>query len=282
MKMTTALRQLIASPGVIQAAGVGDAGQARLVQAVGFPVVYMSGSYVNHTRGVPDGTLTLNEIATRVGEIADRITVPLIADGDEGFGGVLKIIRTVHDFERAGAAALHMEDMSVKKHGHPIPIPEMVRNLKVAMDARSDPDFVIIGRTDAMAKWREGSQVNRAACEEEAFERAMAYAEAGADVIMPMHFSLDWVKKYGRRIPKPLLLINPQMTLKEIEPYNVKIVIHPADMLSRSVAWMRKEYSEWLAAGMLKVTDEHWRQRDEANDLIGVPEKYALLEKYGE
>ncbi|MCG3770972.1 MAG: 2-methylisocitrate lyase [Nitrosomonadaceae bacterium] len=282
MKTTSMLRQMIAKPGVTQAAGVGDAGQARLVEAVGFPVVYMSGSYVNHTRGVPDGTLTLNEIATRVGEISDRITVPLIADGDEGFGGVLKIVRTIHDFERAGAAALHMEDMSVKKHGHPIPIPEMVRNIKVAMDARSDPDFVIIGRTDAMANWREGVKQNRPACEEEAFERAVAYAEAGADVIMPMHFTLDWIRRYGNKISKPLLLINPQMTLKEIEPYNVKIVIHPADMLSRSVAFMKQEYSKWLADGMLEVTDAHWKQREDANDLIGVPEKYATLAKYGE
>ena len=93
-KTTTRLRELIKAPGALQAAGVGDAGQARMVEAVGFKLVYMSGSYVNHTRGFPDGTLTLSEIATRVGEIAARVSIPLIADGDEGFGGVLKIIRT--------------------------------------------------------------------------------------------------------------------------------------------------------------------------------------------
>ena len=90
MKTTEILRKLLNGPGVIQAGGVGDAGQALLVESVGYPAVYLSGSYVNQTFGLPDGTLTLSEIAARLGEIADRVKIPVIADADEGFGRPLQ------------------------------------------------------------------------------------------------------------------------------------------------------------------------------------------------
>lgn len=302
MKATKKLRELLKAPGVIQAGGVGDAGQARLVEAVGYPAVYMSGSYVNYTYGVPDGTLTLSEIAARLAEIADRVSIPVIADADEGFGGVLKIIRTVHEFEKAGAAALHMEDMSVKKHGHPMPVPDMIKHLKVALEARDDLDFVIIARTDAMAPWREGVSIDRAACEKDAFERAVAYAEAGADVIMPMYPSMDWVKRYGNQIPKPLMpvcgvnashrpppgavaddaLPASEFSVKELEPFNVKIVIYPTNMLSRAFRFMKTQYAEWLAAGACVSTEQDAKDRWEVNVLVGVPEKYKILAKYEE
>ncbi len=138
MKPARKLRELLRAPGVIQAGGVGDAAQALIVQEVGFPAVYMSGSYVNFSYGLPDGTLTMSEIADRLGEIADRVSIPIIADADEGFGGILSVIRTVNKFEKAGASALHLEDLSTKKHGDPMPVPEMVKRLKAAMDARAD------------------------------------------------------------------------------------------------------------------------------------------------
>src|SRR3990172_4731233 len=106
VKTTAKLRELIRCPGVIQAAGVGDAAQALLVQSVGYPAVYMSGAYVNYTHGLPDGSLTLSEIVNRLRQICDRVELPVIADADDGFGGVLNIIRTVRDFEKAGGAAL--------------------------------------------------------------------------------------------------------------------------------------------------------------------------------
>lgn len=300
MKATRKLRELLKAPEVIQAGGVGDAAQALLVESVGYPAVYMSGSYVNYSYGLPDGTLTMSEIAARLGEIADRVQVPVIADADEGFGGVLSVMRTVHKFERAGAAALHMEDMTVKKHGHPMPIPEMIKRLKAAFEARADPDFVIIARTDAMAPWREGVETNRAACEKDAFERSVAYAEAGADVIMPMYASMDWVKRFGKQIPKPLMPVcgvnashrqpdgfsggelASEFSAKELGQYNVKIVLYPTNMLSRTFGFMKKEYSEWLAAGKCVSTEQDQKNRWGANVLVGVPEKYKILAKYGE
>jgi len=286
MKSTEKLRKLLAAPGLIQAGGVGDTGQALLVEAVGYPAVYMSGSYVNQTYGLPDGTLTLSEISSRLGEIADRVQAPIIADADEGFGGVLSIIRTVHKFEKAGAAALHMEDMSVKKHGHPMPVPEMIKRLTVAMDAREDTDFVIVARTDAMAPWRHGVRDNRAACEQEAFERSVAYAEAGADMVMPMYASVDWLKRFGKLIPKPILLLstpnNAHCDAREFEQYNVRIVIYATNMLARSYVFMKNEYAKWLTAGTCSATDQDIKDRAEANKLVGVPQKYEILAKYGE
>lgn len=282
MKSTKKLRELLKSPGVIQAGGVGDAGQARLVEKVGYPAVYMSGSYVNYTYGVPDGTLTMSEIAARVGAIADRISIPLIADADEGFGDVLEIIRTVQTFEKAGAAALHMEDMSVKKHGQPIPLPEMINRIKAALDARRDPDLVIIARTDAMAHWRGGVEANRAACEKDAFERSVAYADAGADIIMPMFPTIDWVKRFFKQIPKPILMLYPSLSVKELEPYNVKIVIYPNNILLKTFGLMKSEYAAWLAAGKVEFTEQDKKDKAEINALLGVPEKEKLLAKYGE
>ena len=297
MKGPAKLKELLRAKETIQAGGVGDAGQARLVEQLGFPCVYLSGAYVNHTRGYPDGTLTLSEIADRVREVAERVTVPLIVDGDEGFGGTLKIARTIKEFERAGAAALHLEDFTTKKHGIPMPIDKMVNNLHVALDSRVDADFAIIARTDAMAPWRTGVRTDRAACDEEAFERAMAYCEAGADCVMPIFASNDWLRKYGKKIPKPVVVLGgapkrwgddmgesteAEFTATEIASYNVKVIIYATNMLARSFGYMKEQYARWLAAGRFDFRPQDETDRADANVLIGLPEKEALLKKYGE
>lgn len=291
------LRKLIKAKGVIQAGGVGDAGQARLVQKVGYPAAYLSGAYVNHTRGYPDGILTLSEIAERVREITDRIDIPLIADGDEGFGGPLKINRTIREFERAGAAGLHLEDMISKKHGEPIPIPQAINRLKAALDARRDDDFVIIARTDAIAPWRPGIQTNRARCEAEALERMQAYAQAGADMVMPLYATMDWIKRHGREIPKPIVHLGGaaktwfanepaelelDLTADELGEFNVKAVIYGTSMLSRSFNFMALEYRRWLEEGRFAGNAQDEVDRLAANELVGLLEKEAILKKYGE
>lgn len=291
------LRELMKAPGVLQCGGVADAGQGRLVQKVGYPVVYMSGAYVNHARGYPDGTLTLSEIAERAREIAERIDIPLIADGDEGFGGILKIIRTIQEFERGGVAGVHLEDMVSKKHGDVLPIPEMVNRLHAALDARRDKDFVVIARTDALAPWRPGVSEDLRRCEEDAFERCLAYAEAGADLVMPIYASMDWFRRYGNKLPKPLTLLGGaartwpghapgklelDLPASELAQFNVKLVIYGAAMLSRSFAFMEKEYAAWLAEGRFAANAQDEIDRVDALKLIGLPEKEALLRKYGE
>lgn len=297
MKTTTILRKALAAPGVVQAGGVGDAGQARLVEQVGYPAVYVSGAYVNHTHGYPDGTLTLSEIAMRVREVSQRVSVPVIADADEGFGGTMKIARAMRELESAGAAGLHIEDFATKKHGVPIPVASMVRHLNIVLDTRKDEDFVVIARTDAMAPWRTGVRTDPRACEEEAFERAMAYCEAGADAIMPLYASNDWLRTYGPRIPRPLVVlagapkawfgdeaaIAPrELGLPELEKANVKLQIFSTNMLARSFRFMKEQYATWLKEGRFDATVQDEKDRAEANLLIGLQEKAALLDKYGE
>jgi 2-methylisocitrate lyase-like PEP mutase family enzyme len=297
MKTTSILRKRLAAPGVVQAGGVGDAGQGRLVEKVGYPAVYVSGAYVNHTRGYPDGTLTLSEIAERVREVADRVGVPVIADADEGFGGTIKIARTMREFERAGAAALHLEDFATKKHGVPIPVEDMVTHLKVMLDTRVDPDFMVIARTDAMAPWRTGVRTELRMCEEEAFERALAYCEAGADAIMPLYASNEWLRKYGPRIPRPLVVLAGaprawfgdeaavaprELAAAELEQANVKVQIFSTNMLARSFRFMKDQYAQWLADGRFDATPQDEKDRADANLLIGLKEKEALLDEYGE
>lgn len=297
MKSTATLRALLSGNDVIQAGGVGDAGQARLVEEVGYPSVYVSGAYVNHTRGYPDGTLTLSEIATRVREVSERVSVPVIADADEGFGGTLKIARTVREFESAGAAALHIEDFATKKHGVPIAVSDMVRNLNVVLDTRKDTDFVVIARTDAMAPWRTGVRTELPACEEEAFERALAYCEAGADAIMPLYASNEWLQKYGPRIPRPLVVLagapkawlgaetviaSPELSLTELAKANVRMQIFSTNMLARSFRFMKEQYALWRKDGRFDATAQDERDRADANLLIGLKEKEALLNRFGE
>jgi 2-methylisocitrate lyase-like PEP mutase family enzyme len=180
MKTTTQLKQIVARRAAVQAPGTANALFARVIEELGFEVVYVTGAGVaNMHLGAPDiGLTTLTEIANAVGAIADAVALPLIVDADTGFGNAVNMVRTVRVLERAGAAGLQIEDQIFpKKCGHfagkdVIPLDEMVQKVKAAVDARRDGDLQIIARTDARAV--EG--IDRA------IARAHAYIEAGADI----------------------------------------------------------------------------------------------------
>lgn len=175
------LKSLAAERRAIIVPGAANALFARVIEDMGFPVVYVSGAGIaNMSLGVPDiGLATLTEIAQVVSSISDAVSVPLIVDADTGFGNALNMYRTVQVLERAGAAALQIEDQVFpKKCGHfagkaVIPADEMVQKIRAAVDARTDENLQIIARTDARAI--EGIDA--------AIERAQAYREAGADII---------------------------------------------------------------------------------------------------
>jgi 2-methylisocitrate lyase-like PEP mutase family enzyme len=181
IRRTTQLRKLIAAggPGVVP--GATDCFTARWIEEAGFPVVYVTGGgTANAYLGAPDiGLVTQNELSGQVERIADAVSVPVIADCDTGFGGIANVKRTVRMYERAGAAGLHIEDQVFPKRcGHfdgksVVPTEEMLFRLQAALDARTDPDFLIIARTDARAP--EGFDA--------ALDRARAYLEVGADAI---------------------------------------------------------------------------------------------------
>ena len=160
MKKSTIMRKILARPGMLIIPGAYDGLSAMILQEAGFEAVYMSGFAVSASYGVPDtGILTLTEVVSRAASIAEAIDIPVICDADTGYGNAINVIRTVREFERAGVAGIHLEDQVLpKKCGHfrgkqLIPTAEMVGKLRAALDARTDPDFIIMARTDAVASF---------------------------------------------------------------------------------------------------------------------------------
>jgi carboxyvinyl-carboxyphosphonate phosphorylmutase len=223
---------MLNEPGIIVAPGAYDGISARLIERHGFKAVYMTGAGTAASAlGQADlGLTTLTEMATHAAHIASCISLPLIADADTGYGNPLNVIRTVREYERAGVAALHLEDQVFpKKCGHiagkaVIPMKEFAEKIRAAAENRTDPDFVIIARTDARA-------VNGI---DDAIERGLRYREAGAEVIfVEAPTSREEIERVAREIKAPLLSNQvpggktPGLTVTELEKLGYKIVIFP-------------------------------------------------------
>ncbi|HXG20327.1 MAG TPA: isocitrate lyase/PEP mutase family protein [Methylomirabilota bacterium] len=257
MRATTRLRQMLNEPGIIVAPGAYDGVSARLIERQGFKAVYMTGAGAAASMlGQPDvGLTTLTEMATHAGHIASCISLPLIADADTGYGNPLNVIRTVREYERAGVAALHLEDQVFpKKCGHiagkaVIPAKEFAEKIRAASENRTDPEFVIIARTDARA-------VNGI---DDAIERGLLYQEAGADVIfVEAPTSREEIERVAREIKAPLLSNQvpggrtPGLTVSELEKLGYKLVIFPVVGLMAATLAIEK------ALAQLKETGTDW------------------------
>src|SRR6056297_1443616 len=177
------LRALVAEHAPLQVVGTINALTARMAEQIGHKAIYLSGGGVAaNSLGLPDlGVSTLDDVLVDVRRITDACGLPLLVDGDTGFGGAFNIRRTIRSLEKAGAAGVHIEDqVQTKRCGHRpgkaiVSKQEMVDRIRMAVDSRVDGDFVIMARTDALAV--EG--------EEATIERAVACVEAGADMIFP-------------------------------------------------------------------------------------------------
>lgn len=187
MRATQKLREELRN-GLVVAPGCYDALSARLAEKAGFRAVHMTGLGVEATQlGAPDlGLLTLTEVASHAARIAGCIEIPVMADIDTGFGGVLNVGRTIKEMERAGVAGVHIEDQAMPKHcpllagRSVVSRAEAVDRLKAALDARTDPDFVIAARTDADT-----------VSFQEIVDRCNLYLETGADLVMPILMTID-------------------------------------------------------------------------------------------
>ena len=152
MRTTTKFRQLMDAPGIVQAPGAYDCLTAKLIEKVGFPAVYMTGAGTSVAQlGHPDlGLASMTEMVANAAALADILDVPLIADADTGYGGVLNVRRTVRQYERAGVAAIHIEDQEMPKRcGHlddkkVVSTEDMVQKIQAAVDARTDDDLSLI------------------------------------------------------------------------------------------------------------------------------------------
>ena len=197
-------REAVAIESPLQVIGIITAYVARMAEATGFKALYLSGGGVAaNSLGMPDlGISTMEDVLIDVRRITDVTTLPLLVDIDTGWGGAFNIARTIRSVTKAGAAAVHIEDqVSAKRCGHRpgkelVPKEEMVDRIKAAVDARTDSDFVIMARTDALAG--EGLRA--------AVDRACAYVEAGADMIFPEGVTkLEMYARFKEAVKVPIL-----------------------------------------------------------------------------
>lgn len=267
------------------APGVVDPLYARLVAKHGFEAMYMTGAGTSATRlGMPDiGLLTLTEMTDNAARIAAVADIPLIADADNGFGGPFNVRRAVQDYERAGAAAIHIEDQVLPKRcGHLagkqlIPAAEMVAKIKAATDARRDPDFVLIARTDAVAV--EGYEA--------ALARAELYREAGADVLFVEAPGPDQLRGINERLHCPTLYNmatsgkTPFLRREEIEAFGFKIIIYPNWLLLSAIKAAEGVLDVLKREGTIASIASDVPSFQEFFDLVGMQEVRQLETRYG-
>ena len=267
------LRELIAK-GAIMMPGVPNALMARQVERLGFDAVYISGAgMANATAGVPDiGLLTLTEVAQLAGYIARAVKIPAIVDADTGFGGSENVARTVRELETAGLAGCHIEDQEFPKRcGHLagkslIDVDEMTEKIKAAVDARHDPDFMIVARTDARAVEDFDRTV----------DRAQRYLQAGADAIFPEALqNAEEFRDFAKKVDKPLLANmtefgkSPLLSFKELAGFGYRMVIFPQTAFRVSMKASHK---------LLRALRESGTQREWLDQMQTREELYKLLD----
>jgi len=276
------LRALLSRPEPLLVPGAYDALSARLVEHAGFDAVYLTGFGATASLlGLPDvGLLSLPDMVDSAGRMARAVDVPLISDADTGYGNAISVARAVQQFERAGVAAVHLEDqVAPKRCGHMsgkqvVPVDEMVEKLRAAVAARRDPDFVLIARTDARAV--EGLDA--------ALERARAYRDAGADVLFVEAPETEAeVVEVAAAFPDTPLLFNwvergrtPMLPLARIAELGFAIVIFPVATLFSATTGMQRYLSELRTCGTPLAALDDAVDFDAFTDLVGLPEIRAF------
>ncbi len=279
------LRALVSRKAGLVVPGAYDAVSARLVERAGFPAVYMTGYGVSASRlGLPDlGFAGLAEMADHVRNLAAAVGIPLIADADTGYGNALSVRRTVQQYEAAGVAALHIEDqVAPKRCGHltghqVIPRAEFAGKIRAAVEARTDPDLLIIARTDAIS----------AVDFDEGLRRGEAAAKAGADVLfIEAPRSEDQVTRIARELDTPLLYNyapggrSPLLPFARLRQLGYAVILLPVDTLLVAARAMADFLSEVKANDDVGALTTRYLPFREFNELIGVATHLALAERY--
>lgn len=285
MAVRMTLRQLVSRKNGLVVPGAYDGISARLVERSGFPAVYMSGYGTSASRlGLPDlGYAGLAEMADHARNLATAVTIPLIADADTGYGNALSVRRTVQAYEAAGVAALHIEDQVAPKRcghlsGHQIiPLPEFAGKIRAAAEARTDPDLMIIARTDAIS----------AMDFDEALRRGEAAAKAGADMLF-IEAPRDeaQVRRVAGAFDTPLLYNyapggrSPLLPFSRLRELGYAVILLPVDALLVGV----RAIAEFLVQvkqrdDVLSLSDRYMPFGD-FNRLIGAVEQMALADRY--
>jgi 2,3-dimethylmalate lyase len=266
------------SKGMVVAPFVFDGGQALYVEKAGFPAAYMTGFGTAATYGLPDvGLLTLTEMADNVRRLVNSADIPIIADADTGYGNYSNVMRTVQEYERAGAGALHLEDQVWPKrcgymaNKQVIPKDEATAKIKAAVDARRDPDFVIIARTDALAVngWDDTE------------DRLRSYVGAGADVVFVDGIrNAEDFKEYRRRLGDLPILFNnvPLLPVRDVQEMGgAAIMIHPGPWVC-SAKIFSEELLRLKKDGVVSVSNP-FDYFAKAVEVLGA-ERYFQLDDY--
>ncbi len=267
------LRELIGDHTVVMPGAV-NALTARAIERAGFEAMYLSGAVLaNATVGVPDiGLTTLSEAAHHAARCAAVTNIPIISDADTGFGGIENAARTVEEFERAGLAGLHLEDQEFPKRcGHLsgkklVPAEEFAQKIAAAAAAKSDPDFLLIARTDARG----------VTSYDDAVERAHAYLKAGADAIFPEALnSREELERFAKDVDAPLLVNmtefgeTPYLTVDEFAAMGYSMVIFPVTLMRIAMKAIESALAELKEKGTQKDMLDRMQTRQELYDLLG-------------
>ena len=276
MRTTTKLRELLSQDRLLVSPFTFDAFTAKIAETVGFPIVYMSGFGTAMTKGYPDvGLVSMSEMVENAHRIASTVSVPVIADADTGYGNAINVRRTVREYEQAGVAGIHLEDQVFpKKCGffegkQVIPMEEHVAKVRAALDAREDPDFLVIARCDALAVngW------------DDTIRRCRAYYEAGADMVFVDGVkSTDDLERYARDLADAPRLYNGDLaSTQEVERLGFKVMIHRGSMFA-VYKWVRTVMEQLKDTGM--VDPSLYGTREQVAGLLGLEAIYEMEKEY--
>ncbi len=279
------LRQLVNRKQGLIVPGAYDGVSAKLVERAGFPVAYMTGYGVSASRlGLPDmGFAGLGDMADQARNMAGAVSIPLIADADTGYGNALNVRRTVALYESAGVAGLHLEDQQMPKRcGHlagkiVVSAEEFAAKIRAAVEARTDPDFVIIARTDAIA-------VNGL---DDALRRAEAAVKAGADMLfVEAPTTEEQIERVARAFDTPLLFNyapggrSPLPPFARLRELGYAVILLPVDTLFVAAGAIQSFLRELKEGDAALPLADRYIPFQEFNELIGVPEQFTLGQHY--
>lgn len=279
------LRELLARPEILVLPGAFDALSARIAERAGFEAVYVTGAgFANASFGLPDiGLISLAEVVGHVGRITEAVGIPVVVDADTGYGELLSVRRSVRELERAGAAAVQIEDqVDPKRCGHfegqqLIATADMVAKVSIAVDSRRDPDLVVVARTDAIGV--EGFDA--------AVERANAYADAGADVVfVEAPRSLEELRALPALVRAPLLANmveggkTPVVPAAELATSGYRIALYANTALRASIAAVSHVLAALRAHGDTDSVTHQIAPWAERQEIVGLADFQAIEERY--
>jgi len=285
MNSRQTLRQLLKRDRLLVAPGCFDGLSARLVEEAGFEAAYLSGGAVARSMGIPDiGLVTLSETIDRAAQVVAAVQIPIIADADTGYGNAVNLVRTVREFERAGVAAIHIEDqITPKRCGHldgkeVIPLAEMEKKLQAALATRTDADFCIIARTDARGV--HGF--------DDAISRGRAFAGLGVDAIfVEAPQSEEELAQIPRLIPGVPILVNvfkggktPMLPMARLEKMGYRIAIYPSETQRAAIHAMRRALDTLKREGTTESIDDALTTFKERDRVVGLDDWQKIEREY--